>query len=111
MPNDDMVIIAKWVHVDKLSTTWVIFKQRTFLFGGTKLVIFVWTSQCAAVKYILFGLFNESDNQIVLNICNLHVKNYILKQRLYVNNNLVLGEFKRILWSKFKIEKNINQTD
>ena len=33
------------------------------------------------------------------------MKNYIYKQRLFVNNNLVLEEFKRILLFKIEIEK------
>ena len=40
---------------------------------------------------------NVTDNRIILNFCILHMQNYIYKQRLFVNNNLVLGEFKRIL--------------
>ena len=56
-------------------------------------------------KDILFGLRNESDNQIVLNFCILHMKNYIYKQRLFANNNLILEEFRRILLFKIEIEK------
>ena len=62
-------------------------------------------------KDILFGLPNESDNQIVLNFCILHMKNYIYKQRLFANNNLILEEFRRILLFKIEIEKNTNQTE
>ena len=62
-------------------------------------------------KYILFGLPNESDNQIVLNFCVLHMKNYIYKQRLFANNNLILEIFRRILLFKIEIEKNTNQTE
>ena len=58
-------------------------------------------------KDILFGLPNESDNQMVLNFCILHMKNYIYKQRLFANNNLVLEEFRRILLFKIEIEKKI----
>ena len=56
---------------------------------------------------ISFGLPNETDNQIILNFCILHMKNYIYKQRLFVNNNLVLEEFKRIILFKIEIEKRI----
>ena len=35
------------------------------------------------------------------------MKNYIYKQRLFVNNNLVLEEFKRIILLKIEIEKRI----
>ena len=58
-------------------------------------------------KDILFGLPNETDNQIILNFCILHMKNYIYKQRLFVNNNLVLEEFKRIILFKMETEKRI----
>ena len=56
-------------------------------------------------KDILFGLPNETDNQIILNFCILHMQNYIHEQRLFLNNNLVLEEFKRILLFKIEIEK------
>ena len=58
-------------------------------------------------KDILFGLPNESDKQIVLNFCILHMKNYIYKQRLFADNNLILEEFRRILLFKIEIEKKI----
>ena len=56
-------------------------------------------------KDILFGLPNERANQIVLNFCILHMKNYLYKQSLFANNNLILEEFRRILLFKIEIEK------
>ena len=35
------------------------------------------------------------------------MKNYIYKQRLFANNNLILEEFRRILLFKIEIEKKI----
>ena len=55
-------------------------------------------------KRYFFGLPNETDNQIISIFCILHMTNYIYKQRLFVNNNLVLEEFKRILL--FMIKQN-----
>ena len=59
---------------------------------------------CNSEKDIIFGLPNESDNRIVSNFCILHKKKYIYKQRLFANNNLVLGEFRGILLVKIEIE-------
>ena len=70
---DDVTLLHFFVYCDNVGGIW-----KDFLFGGTASVISLWTSQRATVKkYIVFGLPNKSDNQIVLNFCILHMKNYI----------------------------------
>ena len=92
-----------FVHCDNVSDIW-----KEFFIWWNQLGVFVVDFPTRnSEKDILFGLPNETDNQIILNFCILHMKNYIYKQRLFVNNNLVLEEFKRIILFKIEIEKRI----
>ena len=43
---------------------------------------------------ILFGLPNNGDNNVTLNVCMLHIKHYIYKQRLFHDNEMQFGDKK-----------------
>ena len=55
----------------------------------------------------MFGLPNNGDNNITLNVCMLHIKHYIYKQRLFDDNEMQFGAIKNMLSVKLEIEKNI----
>ena len=56
---------------------------------------------------ILFGLPNNGDNTVTLNLYMLHIKHYIYKQRLFHDNEMQFGAIKNMLSVKLEIENNI----
>ena len=62
-------------------------------------------------KCIIFGLKNSTESMTVLNLCILHIKYYIYRQRLFHDNIFQLQEIRHMLSAKLEIEKKICQKE